>query len=225
MEFRRSFLWPAIASVFLASVSVFLYFLCYSSTNHEAYQKILDESTLNAKEFHGTTKQQRRQVVKDIWFTRDNMPLQLHLSSADSELVFEHEGAGSAIIEKMMDVVCYVQEELYFVLDDGSEVIKDASENWVMKDSPETVMQEGDPRLQPMQRIRYILADCATYHFQSGLLVAKEVRLSQYAIPGHTLVNSVEGKKATMSARAESLEISLLSRGLSFNAKKMNATF
>ncbi len=225
MRFRKALLWPSMAIVSIVGLSYFLYSLFYSDVNHEAYQNVIKVASQSEKDIHGTTTQQRELVAKDIWFTRENVPLQLHLKSADSELVFEHEGKHSEIVEKMKDVICFVQEELFYILGEDKEVIRDASGKLVLRDSPQVEVSEGDPELKPVQRIRYIEADHATYYFHSGLLIANEVHLSQYILPGHKLSLSIEGKTPIMKGRAESLEISLLSQGLTFNAKKMTATF
>jgi hypothetical protein len=225
MKFRKSLLWPCMAMVFLVGVGYFLYSICYSDINHEAYQDVIKAASQSEKETRGTTKQQRQLVAKDIWFTREEVPLQLHLRSADSELVFDHHGSHSEIVEKMSDVICYVQEELFYMLGEDQEVVRNAQGKLVLRTSPSTEVAEGSQGLKPVQRIRYIEADNAIYYFQGGLLVANEVRLSQYILPGHKLTYTIEGKTPVMKGRAESLEISLLSKGLTFNAKKMTATF
>ena len=223
MRFRKALLWPSMAIVSIVGLGYFLYSFFYSDVNHEAYQNVIKVASQGEKDNRGTTKQQRQLVAKDIWFTREDVPLQLHLRSADSELVFEHEGKHSEIVEKMTDVICYVQEELFYLLDD-KEVIRDAEGKLVFRETPKIQVPE-EAALKPVQRIRYIESDHATYYFHSGLLIAHEVNISQYVLPGHQLTLSIEGKVPTMKGRAESLEISLLSKGLTFNAKKMSATF
>ena len=214
-----------MAMVSLVGVGYFIFSICYSDINHEGYQNVIKVASQTEKDIHGTTTQQRQLVAKDIWFTREETPLQLHLRSASSELVFEHNGSRSEIVEKMTDVTCYVQEELFYLLGDDQEVFRNAQGKLVLRNSLETEVSEGNSQLNPVQRIRYIEADHATYYVSAGLLVANEVHLSQYVLPGHKLVLSVEGKTPIMKGRAESLEISLLSKGLTFNAKKMTATF
>lgn len=225
MKFRKAILWPSMAMVLLVAVGYLLYSVLYSDVNHEAYQNVIKAASQGEKDNQGKTTQQRQLVAKDIWFTRDNLPLQLHLRSASSELVFEHHDTRSEIVEKMTDVICYVQEELFYLLNEETEVIRDESGKLVWRDSSDKIVAEDDPQLKPVQRIRYIVADNAIYYYHSGLLVANEVHLSQFILPGHKLVLTVEGKTPIMKGRAESLEISLLSKGLTFNAKKMTATF
>jgi hypothetical protein len=214
-----------MALVTLVGVGYFLYSICYSDIDHEAYQNVIKVASQTEKDLHGTTTQQRQLVAKDIWFTRDESPLQLHLRSAASELVFEHHGNHSEVVEKMTDVICFVQEELFYLLGEDQEVIRKDDGKLVLRNSSETEVSTDNPMLKPVQRIRYIEADNATFYIQGGLLIANQVRLSQYVLPGHKLFLSVEGKTPVMKGRAESLEISLLSKGLTFNAKKMTATF
>jgi hypothetical protein len=225
MKFRKAILWPSMAMVLLISVAYLLYSVLYSDVNHEAYQNVIKVASQGEKDNHGTTTQQRQLVAKDIWFTRDNHPLQLHLRSATSELVFEHHGTRSNIVEKMTDVICYVQEELFYLLNDEIEVIRNESGKLVWRDSSDKLVEEYDPQLKAVQRVRYIVADNAVYHFHTGLLIAHQVDLAQFILPGHKLVLTVEGRSPVMKGRAESIEISLLSKGLAFNAKKMTATF
>lgn len=214
-----------MAMILLVGVGYFLYSNLYSDINHEAYQNVIKVASQGEKDMQGTTSQQRQLVAKDIWFTRENNPLQLHLRSADSVLVFEHHGNRSEIVEKMTDVICFVQEELFYLLNEDIEVIRNTSGKLVWRDFPDKEVAEDDPQLRPVQKIRYIESDNATFYLNTGLLVAHEVHLSQYVLPGHKLILSIEGKTPLMKGRAESLEISLLSKGLTFNAKKMTATF
>ena len=193
MTYRVSLVWPLIGagSIFLVMVALFLSSINPSSK--QEYQQVVEAAAMSAAiEPQRSTKQHRKGVKKDIWFMKEGERLQFHISSDESELLFENQ----EVIEKMKGMSCILQEELFYLTPDGQE---------------EAV---------PMQIVRYIEADNAVYHYQNDLLEAEDVKIFRYKLPGHHLVESFT-EEPTMRAIAKSVEISVLSKELSFKAKKM----
>lgn len=139
----------------------------------------------------------RFNLRKDFYFTKGNERLQMWLKSASAELKLERQGGKNAVIEHMRDVTCYMQEEVYYAAPD-----------------------------KPMQIIRHLKADAASYHYQKDLFVAENVQISRYLIPGSTLVETgVEDNKLLMTGLAKRVEFSLNGSDPNFKAYQLKSSF
>ena len=104
------------------------------------------------------------------------------------------EFTASEVIEHMQGVSAIQQEKLYL---------------------------DGD---QPMQELRYIEANEASYHYRSGLFVAKEATLTKLRAEGHAPIASIEGLDPMITGMARSAEFQLKGDGLDFTASQLRAT-
>lgn len=155
-----------------------------SAKDEKAYRKLVESANpinSNIKAVPYTAQQQRKGVQKDILFSQGADRLQIQLSSSDSVLVLDRQENKMEIVEKMQNVRCVMQEELYY--------------------SP--------PDLKPMQHLRCIEADHATYHYKNDHIMAEDVTISRYSVPGHTLVTSFDGLKPEMRGKAKNVEYAL----------------
>lgn len=230
MKYRRRILWPIISLICFGVGCYLLYCVCYTKGGDQlAYLQVVEEAAMTTPEPSRTTRQFRKGVDKDIWFFRGNTRMQLRINSTTSELVFEKEDGKSKIIEKMGDVICWMQEELYYTLPNGTEVVRHTDGTLMVRngnpDDPSSRVREYDPDLKAMQVVRYIEAEKAVYHYHNDLLEGEKVKLARYIFPGHQLMFTLTGQTPTLTGKAESIEISLLNKELSFKAHKMTATF
>jgi hypothetical protein len=167
-----------------------LIFPCHNQA-HEEYARLLQVS----KQVHKQdAKQLRSEVSKQIWY-QDNTPLHIRIESPQSELFFTQHNNQVEVIEQLGNVICIMQEELYY---------------------------EGD---QPMQKVRYMEGEHARYHYNSRLFIAHNVKLWQYEIEGHTPPEVQPIASSIMSATADSVEFVLKNEALDFTACHMRAIF
>lgn len=214
-KFTVLFLPTTLFSLMLIfGLSFFLYQFFISTPDAEKeYQALMrnaDPSKLESTPYVAT--QQHRQSHKDIWYTKEDQRMQLCLRSVDTELVLDHHDDNTELIEHMKDVTCYMQEELYYLLQDGHEVIKHQG-------------GESQPEVGiPMQVIRYMKADTATYNYQTDHFFADNVQVSRYIIPGHQITFYLSDSTPLMHGIASSVEFSLVGNELNFTAHQLKAT-
>jgi hypothetical protein len=206
-------------------------FFSISNDDKEAYKKLVqsrNSAHAKLKMSPYTAKQQRKGMQKDILFTQGEDRLQLSLTSEKSTLVLDWQENGMQIIEKMQNVKCVMQEELFYVLDDGREVIKQANGKLILRhgkpSDPLAWVNSDTDGLKPMQHLRCMEASDATYYYKSDLVVAEQVSIYRFTLPGHKLIASPEGKP-TMLGNAKNAEFSLAGKELNFTAQNLKVVF
>lgn len=203
----------------------------YSPTDVEEYEALVkstDPSKSEDKSQSYTSTQQHRSTHKDIWFTQGGQRLQLRLRSQGTQLVLEHQENKTQIVEHMKGVTCCIQEELYYVLEDGREVRRKTDGSLVSRQhnpkDVESIVDAGNSTLKPMQVIRYLEADVASYYYQTDRFTAEQVHVSRIVIPGHELIESIKDYKPIMTGLARSVEFALVGNELNFTAYQLKAT-
>lgn len=174
-----------------------------------------------------SSKQDRLKVQKDVLFTQGQDRLQLRLRAADSQLVLDHDQS-TEIVEHMHEVIGIMQEQLYWLLPDGREATMQSNGRLLVRNANPgegaSWFSKDLKGLIPMQIIRYLEADTASYHYKKDLFVADNVRISSYAVPGHELVETMDPKKTLMKGTAKAVEFSLSGKDLNFKAHQLKAT-
>lgn len=228
MRISLRFLITPLLGIVLFLTAMFLCYqllFSYNAEDQRIYRELLGQADPNAKEAPDTpytATQQHRHAVKDIWFTDKGQRLHICLSSADTELVLDHKDDSAEIVEHMYDVQCFMQEELYYVLPDKREVIYQPNGQLRLRRGDNTIPFDSTT-LKPMQLIRYLRSEVASYYYKTDHFVADDVFVSHYSVPGHTLINSIEGLKPLMSGLAQSVEFSLNGNDLNFKAYQLRA--
>lgn len=162
--------------------------------DYTAYEALVQSSNpLQNAPLLSYSQQKRGDVCKRVWY-QDDTPLHIRIESPESELFFFQQDNKVEVIEQLGNVVCIMQEELYY----------DAG--------------------RPMQKVRYMEAERACYHYNSHLFVAEAVKLWKYQLPGHIPPESISDESPLMSATAHSVEFSLKGEKLDFIAHQMRAT-
>lgn len=184
----------------------------------------LDSTGENAAPDPYMAKQQHQNMHKDIWFNDKGQRLQMCLRSTDTELILEHHGNATEVVENMSNLQCYMQEELYYVLPDGREVVSQPDGHYALRHEPTTVVAADLADLQPRQIIRFMEADAATYSYKGDRFTADHVHVSHFSAPGHQLIETVQGLKPLMSGLAQKVEFSLIGNELNFKAYQLKAT-
>lgn len=213
-------------SCLLAVESLFLFSFGEQESNE--YWTLMKEA--NPKHTDTTSpyqaKQLHQQVCKEVWFVEKEQRLKLRILSACAELVLDHQGDKTEIVEVMQDVNCYMQEELYYLTPEGTEIKKQANGQFILKDqSSEKIIQIADySKLKPMQVIRYLQAAVAEYHYSTEFFLAKDVKIVRFIAPGHVLVETLSGGDLLMSGMAKSAEFSMAGGNIHFRASHFKAS-
>lgn len=215
----------------IACVWSFYAFSTFTFSDIKEYSELVkstDPKNLKEDSQPYVSTQQHRSTHKDIWFTQSGQRLQLRLRSADTQLVLEHQDRNTQIVEHMQDVTCFIQEELYYLLPDGREVIRQANGTLVPRrhnvSNLEVIIETDTNALKPMQVVRYLEADKASYYYQTDRFFAEQVHVSRVVAPGHKLIDSVKGLKPIMTGLARSAEFSIVGNELNFTAYQLKAT-
>jgi len=173
-------------------------------------------------------KQKRVNVQKDILYMKDADRLQVRLTAADSRMVLDHHDGENNMIEHMNDMRCAMQEELYYVLSDGREAFLQENGQLLIRHSPpsqpESWIAKNHPGLKPMQIVRFIEAETASYYYKTEFLKAEDVNISRFSAEGHALMSPWEKKQLLMKGIAESMEFSLSDKTPNFKASEMKTT-
>lgn len=202
-----------------------------STKDKQVYRKLVESSNpvnSNIKASPYTAKQQRKGVQKDILLTQGAERLQVHLTSTNSILVLDRQEGKMEIIEKMQNVKCTMQEELYYLLPDGREVIRQPNGKLALRDSKPsdiTWIESDVSELKPMQHVRYIEADHATYYYKNDHVIADDVKIFRYTLPTHNLITLFDRMEPTMTGTAKNVEFSLNGKDLQFTAHQLKAVF
>lgn len=224
-------------SVFLAILSFFvivlgLRLLDVREADYVEYQRLLESSEVESRQQNeavNSARQQREKVHKEVRLTDEGNRLHFSLRSESSELVYTDDGQSTDMVENMKGVVCFFQEELYYTMPDGREVLQKPDGRFLVRDEdPEKPSSwvDGDLEgMKPMQRLRYLEAERAVYYYKNNSFVAQEVKLQSLVSEGHTLVESLEGLDLMMKGVAQAVEFTFAGKELNFRAHHLKAMF
>lgn len=169
------------------------------------------------------TQHIRDGVVKELWVNQKE-PKAFRITSKESELFFFHDEKALEVIEQLKTVTCMMQDDLFYLLPDGQEVIF-RGDKLCLKSNPKTVIDPQRKDLVAMQNIRFMKATNACYNYMTQLFVAENVSIWKYQIKGHTLPKSQPDIKPLMTGKAESIELLLDEDNIDFRANRLKATF
>lgn len=216
----------------LALLLFFIFvFFTFGEAEILAYQDLVEKAgTANKeKQLPTTAQQKRRGIRKDILFTKGHTQLSFNLVADESSLKLNHKSGSAEVVEELTHVKGLMQEELYYQLPDGREVIPQENGKLLLRNGDpnekHSWIDSSHPFLIPMQTLRYFEAELATYHYKDNYLEAHEVTVARYTVSGHAFVSSIEGYKPMMSGIAHSMELSFTSPTPQFKAKQLKAIF
>ena len=215
----------------ILTFGVVWYLTRITSKEIEDYHQLMDKVTQEKSngKVNTTTSQEREKVHKNFLFSQDGERLQLTIFAARSKLALEPTENGVQTVEYMDEVICFMQEQLYYLLPDGREAtLQDNGQLLIKNADPKEIsswLEKETPNLQPMQLIRYMKAKEAIYFYRKEEFLGKDVSISTYALPGHHLEEKISSEKPLMQGVAKSVEFSLAGKELNFKAHQMKASF
>jgi hypothetical protein len=145
------------------------------------------------KELHvarksGKTRQhadeKRYTVVKRLWLSDTAPRLELEMRGAESKIDLTTSQKGAECTEVLYDVQGVVQEELFYMDEQGDEY--SLLSNGMVK-SKKVDGEVSPAALIPMQRFRYFEANRAVYDYRNNTLIAYDVNFWTYCTSGHEL--------------------------------------
>ncbi len=201
-------------AVLLFSLTLFFCWVYFTSREPSEAAKIAYEAIhQDLKDKHEARKKTeekeiarhlRKEVVRQGFLSQGTLRLEMQIQGEQSEIGVFSKRSNARVAENYDNAKGYVQEELYYVLADGSEVAIEEDGSLKRRDS-----KNNDPiptdELKPMQLFRYFEAERAIYDFHSIILIAYNVVFWTYKREGHLLVRNVEGLKPLSSGSAKSL--------------------
>jgi len=159
-------------------------------------KKISERKQSTSTSIFTTSQQQRKGVVKEIWFSQeDNSRLHYRIFSESSVLTLKPEASGFDLIEKLEKIKCWMQDKLY-----------------------EPVAGAG-----PMQQIRFLAAEEGLYRYTSQEFIAQTVALSLYRLGGHELPHETIASKPFLKGIAEDVSFAVSGKSPQFKAKHFKA--
>jgi len=215
----------------LAVLSIaFLVFTIFSMNpkdgDVEEYRNIMQKS--QAKSHQGLKRepfvatQHRIGVRKDIFYEESGQRLQMRVDSDKSNLVYHHLGDKTEIVEELVNLRCYMQEELYYTLPDKREVIATKEGRYRLRNgssnNESSWIEVQQKTLQPMQKVRYIEAEKADFKMTADSLVANQAEVYQYKIPGHSLDEWDPEIGPLMKGIADKIEVNIKNSGVDLKA-------
>ncbi|MDR3624741.1 MAG: hypothetical protein P4L16_06345 [Chlamydiales bacterium] len=195
-NYARGLFFYSILSVFV--ISLFLLATLFYVTNEDAllYQDLMKKHYMSSnRSSFLNTKQKRSVVHKEIWLTKENSRHKIDIESPYSEIVIVNQAHTSTIQEKLKNANLVIQEKLYFNLD------------------------------KPMQEIRHLSAEEATFSYQDRLFIASNVALSSFSCPGHSLPKKLNSEFLTMKGQASKVYFNVDQTTFDLNAKDLKANF
>lgn len=161
-----------------------------------AYQELLESSQAEQNLLLNYSEQTRKSVAKEIWYQESSL-LYYRIQSAESQLFFFHQEGAIEVVEELENVRCFMQESLYHDKETG----------------------------KPMQLVRYLEAEKASYNYNTQIFVAKDVKLWRYRLEGHDPVSAFEGLSPLLSGTARTVEFNFKGKKPDFHAQQFRATF
>ncbi len=159
-------------------------------------ERINEEKKTSSTQLFSTTQQQRKGVVKEIWFAQeDNSRLHYRIFSESSLLTIQPEGKSFDFIEKLEKIKCWMQDKLYTPSAGGSH----------------------------LQQIRFLAAEEGIYRYTSQEFLAQSVALSLYRMGGHDLPKEMGTTKPFLKGIAQDVSFAVSGKNPQFKAKHFNA--
>jgi hypothetical protein len=176
----------------------------YNRDTYEALKKHVARKSGTIKK---VTKQIRWNVNKRLWLSEKPPRLSVELQGSRSEVNITMKKSETRFIETFFDAQGIMQQELFYKLPDGKEVV--FGENGELKRRGETVPATDIDKdlLQPMQRFRYFEAEHAIYDYQTHTLIAYDVNFWTYVAEGHEIVKDREKLWPESSGNASSMTV------------------
>ncbi|MCB1111434.1 MAG: hypothetical protein H7A37_01425 [Chlamydiales bacterium] len=148
--------------------------------------------------------QHRVGIRKDLFIPTKTGIAGLEITSATSELVFSRDDDHHDMIEKLKGVCCLMQEQCFYRFPDGTDALADG------------------PGAVPMQYIRMIEGDEATYSYTHNTLAADHASVKRFLLPGHRLLQIPDDAIPVLVGTADHVLVTITEGIINFSADNFN---
>lgn len=201
------------------------------SDDEKAYLKLIKSSEALGDEgkdpLKGKARQIRVQSQKQLWNLSKLPPQKVKVESLESELYFVFEDKAIRVEELMKGVLCYFQQELFFLSPQGEEYLLQKNKKFLKRGgSTASDWWTGDPgALSPVQRVRLLKMDEAIFVYQNNTLEASSVKVIDYLAYSHSLEGEFEPFETLMEGFADRVVLTFDQDPPKFEADRLKATF
>ncbi len=140
------------------------------------------------KETRELTQQTRLGVTKQVYVVDGPLRRLIDLTAVSSKVRVIAKRPHMRVVETFYDVTGYVQHELFYVTQDGKEVIYSENGTLAYRSNKPLEPELSALMLFPKQRFRYFKAKEAIYDFHTSQLLAYEVKFWTFTVDGHEKV-------------------------------------
>ncbi len=164
-----------------------------------AYRKMVNEYETHStvRSLPNAVHQIRTKVNKEVWFTQeDNSRLQYRIHGESSLLTLEPIDKKIHVVENLNQVRCWMQDKLYLTTNGNA----------------------------PMQQTRFWEADHGVYRYTTQELIAQDVNISIFRLPGHNLPTTCDPRIAFLNGTANNVSFSITGKTPQFEANHFKAT-
>lgn len=189
----------------LLGIAICAFIFHIEQKDYALFKKIAEEAVSPPlhKSF-SSSSQTRKGITKNIRYQGKDSHF-FHMKSDSSQLHFLNHQGKIELKEDFEKVDCLMQQELFYLLPDGREVVKDASGRLILRDSDpheeDSWISSSFPGLIPMQTVYFLKAKLAHYTYVSQVFEARDVELWKYRLEGHDATFS-PGEKALLCMHA-----------------------
>lgn len=218
-----------VSLLFFLTLTLFIWSQLKSPEEYlNEYYTLMQKAQVGSQSKRGNDSfmamQERIGVTKAIYFFNENRRLNMQIFSKKSDLVYDHRTKKAEVIEKLSDIQCYMQEELYYLTSDGREVFQNENGDYIIKNKTNRDEKLGDnfeiSALKPMQKLRYIKATNAIYEITNEALIAYYAEIYQIRMPGHQIPEIIEPSgEIIVKTYADEITMKVEEKGVNFSAK------
>jgi len=174
--------------------------ICFARTRESDFASYRtqkqNKQNASVKSLAQTTNQNRKGVVKEIYFTQeDQTRLHYRIESDSSILTLKPEGSKFDLIEKLEKMRCWMQDKIELTGQGNS----------------------------PVQQMRYLEAEEGIYRYTAQQFLAQSVGLSLYRIQGCDIPSSLDSYKPFLRGVAQDVSFAVTGKTPQFNAKYFKA--
>jgi hypothetical protein len=194
------------------------------------YYELLESSQASSRreQLELSGRQERQGVRKMVVMSKKTGRHMLRLFCEKSTLRFSLNSKGGDLVEEMDNVLCDQQEGLFYQFPGGKVLEKQANGRLLAVGGDEADQASwfdiDTPGLQPMQRVRHVDAEKATYYYKRDLLSAETVNLTRFTEVSHRMPDAWEVISPMMHGMAESVKFSMVGSDPSFKAYHLKLT-
>jgi len=189
------FRWALMSSTFCLILATALLARALWRTDETGYAQLVSQQEAPVQSGQAPAGEQwRRGVTKDLFLIQHGQRRQSHFESPSSTVEFALSGKKTHMIERMAGVRAFLQEELIY--------------------------RDGEPA----QQIRCIDAKEASFHYDTGKFVGRDVAFDRFCTTGHELSPDSIPSERSLAGRAQGVEFTLGKGDPDFRADRMRAT-